>query len=134
MFQNQERLEAHLSHLEIEEQGGEILYEFIIICCFPPQRFRLQKKSIFVSKNIVQIWDVSVQREIEITREKDSYKLVQLMTCRDLSKSKVGKCYYTSCEMLYGKIINDPLIYKVEDDKWRVYVLQTQMCCYTQRE
>ena len=43
-------------------------------------------------KEHVQIWDVSVQREIEISG-KDS-KIVQLMTCRDLSKSKIGGCYY----------------------------------------
>ena len=36
---------------------------------------------------------LAVEREIEIS-VKDSYKLVQLMTCRDLSNSKIGNCYY----------------------------------------
>ena len=38
-------------------------------------------------KENVQIWDVSVQREIEILGP-DSSELVQFMTCRDLSNSK----------------------------------------------
>ena len=37
--------------------------------------------------------DNLVKTIVEISG-KDSAKLVQLMTCRDLSKSKVGKCYY----------------------------------------
>ena len=52
------------------------------------------------------------------------------MTCRDLSKSKVGKCYYAPLVDLYGKIINDPLIYKVEDDKWRVCIADSDVLLY----
>ena len=38
---------------------------------------------------------------------KDAAKLVQLMTCRDLSKSKIGRCYY--CPIIDDKAaINDP--------------------------
>ena len=46
-------------------------------------------------KKFVQVWDVAAERQVEISG-KDSARLVQLMTCRDLSKSKVGKCYYLS--------------------------------------
>ena len=42
-------------------------------------------------KNYVQVWDVAAERQVEISG-KDSAKLVQLMTCRDLSKSKDGRC------------------------------------------
>ena len=41
----------------------------------------------------VQVWDVAGERQVEISG-KDSAELVQLMTCRDLSKSKDGRCYY----------------------------------------
>ena len=46
-------------------------------------------------KEHVQIWDAAVQRQLEISG-KDSSKLVQLMTCRDLSNAKEGRCYYLS--------------------------------------
>ena len=39
-------------------------------------------------KEHVQVWDVAGERQVEITG-KDSAKLLQLMTCRDLSKSKM---------------------------------------------
>ena len=45
------------------------------------------------SKKEVQVWDVAAERQVEIFGE-DAAKLVQLMTCRDLSKSKIGRCYY----------------------------------------
>ena len=53
-----------------------------------PTTFSSRQKEYNHLKEHVQIWDVSVQREIEITG-KDSYELVQLMTCRDLSNQKL---------------------------------------------
>ena len=40
------------------------------------------------------------------------------MTCRDLSKSKVGKCYYAPLIDDEGLLVNDPIINKLADDKW----------------
>ena len=60
-------------------------------------------------KNHVQVWDVSVQRQTEING-KDSAKLVQLITCRDLSKAKVGRCYYAPIIDNNAKLISDPVI------------------------
>ena len=70
----------------IENQGvsGYSVYNHMLL----PVSFGSIEDEYLHLKEHVQIWDVSVQREIEITG-KDSYKLVQLMTCRDLSKSKV---------------------------------------------
>ncbi len=68
-------------------------------------------------KEFVQVWDVSAERQVEISG-KDSAKLVQLMTCRDLSKSKIGKCYYAPLIDDEGFLINDPIINKLAEDKW----------------
>ena len=80
-------------------------------------------------KTHVQIWDVSVQREIEIFGE-DSSKLVQLMTCRDLSKSKIGACYYAPLVDVDGKIINDPLIYKLSENRWRLCIADSDVLLF----
>ncbi len=80
-------------------------------------------------KKDVQVWDVSVQREIEISG-KDAHNLVQLMTCRDLSKSKVGSCYYAPLVDHNGGMINDPLIYKLDDDKWRVCIADSDVLLF----
>ncbi len=68
-------------------------------------------------KSHVQVWDVSVQRQTEITG-KDSAKLVQLITCRDLSKSKIGRCYYAPIIDHKAKLISDPVILKLAEDRW----------------
>ena len=80
-------------------------------------------------KKHVQIWDVSVQREIEITG-KDASEFMQLMTCRDLSKSKIGNCYYAPIVDSEGMMINDPLIYKLEDNKWRVCIADSDVLLF----
>ena len=80
-------------------------------------------------KKDVQLWDVSVQREIEISG-KDAHELVQLMTCRDLSKSKVGSCYYVPLIDSNGGMVNDPLIYKLEDNIWRVCIADSDVLLY----
>ena len=80
-------------------------------------------------KEHVQLWDVSVQREIEISG-KDSSELVQLMTCRDLSNAKPGICYYAPLVDLYGGLINDPLIYKLETNKWRVCIADSDVLLF----
>ena len=68
-------------------------------------------------KGHVQVWDVSVQRQTEING-KDSAKLVQLITCRDLSKSKIGRCYYAPIIDHKAKLISDPVILKLAEDRW----------------
>ena len=80
-------------------------------------------------KEHVQLWDVSVQREIEISG-KDSSELVQLLTCRDLSNAKQGVCYYAPLVDLYGGLINDPLIYKFEKNIWRVCIADSDVLLF----
>ncbi len=98
----------------IEKQGVKsyTVYNHMLL----PTTFSNPEEEYKHLKKYVQVWDVSVQREIEITGI-DSYQLVQLMTCRDLSKSKIGNCYYAPLVDAKGGLINDPLIYRVEEKK-----------------
>jgi len=68
-------------------------------------------------KDYVQVWDAAVQRQVEVSG-KDSAKLVQLMCCRDLSKAKIGRCYYAPIIDDKAKLINDPVILKLAEDRW----------------
>ena len=112
---------------KIEKQGVKsyTIYNHMLL----PTTFSTPEDEYIHLKEHVQIWDVSVQREIEISG-KDSYKLIQLMTCRDLSKSKVGSCYYSPLVDKYGKLINDPLIYKLEENKWRVCIADSDVLLF----
>ncbi|WP_350333519.1 dimethylsulfoniopropionate demethylase [Coralliovum pocilloporae] len=68
-------------------------------------------------KKHVQIWDVSCERQVEITGP-DAYRLVQMMTCRDLSKAVHGQCFYAPLVDESGAMINDPIILKLADDRF----------------
>ena len=102
----------------IEKQGvsAYTIYNHMLL----PTRFEDSLEDAYHHlKEHVQVWDVSVQRQTEING-KDASKLVQLMTCRDLSKSKVGRCYYAPIIDHNAKLISDPVILKLADDRWWV--------------
>ena len=80
-------------------------------------------------KEHVQVWDVAAERQVEITG-KDSEKLVQLMTCRDLSKSKIGRCYYCPIIDDKGGLINDPIILKISDEKWWLSIADSDVILF----
>lgn len=65
----------------------------------------------------VQLWDVSCERQVEL-RGPDSKKLAQLMTPRNLSSCAIGQCMYAPLVDEMGRMINDPVILKLADDRW----------------
>ena len=77
-------------------------------------------------KKDVQVWDVAAERQVEI-QGKDSAKLVQLMTCRDLSKSKIGRCYYCPIIDDEGNLVNDPVVLKLAEDKWWISIADSDV-------
>ena len=99
----------------IEKQGVKsyTVYNHMLL----PITFTSVEEEYLHLKKDVQVWDVSVQREIEISG-KDANNLVQLMTCRDLSKSKIGRCYYSPLVDQEGFLVNDPIINKLAEDRW----------------
>ena len=63
----------------------------------------------------VQIWDVSCQRQVEISGP-DAAKLVQWMTPRNISRMKLGQCFYLPITDENGGMINDPVLLKLAED------------------
>ena len=110
------------SRIEKAGVSGYTVYNHMLL----PVTFGSIEDEYVHLKSHVQIWDVSVQREIEISG-KDSDRLVQLMTCRNLSKAKVGKCYYAPLIDDNGNLVNDPLIFKLEDKKWRICIADSDV-------
>lgn len=62
-------------------------------------------------RSAVQIWDVGVQRQVEIMGP-DASKFVQYMTPRSLEKMQVGNCYYIPLIDENGGMVNDPVLLK----------------------
>ena len=111
----------------IENQGvtAYTVYNHMLL----PAAFGSLEESCDHLKKNVQVWDVSAERQVEISGN-DAAKLVQLMTCRNLSKSVVGSCYYAPLVDANGKLINDPLIYKLEEQKWRVCIADSDVALF----
>jgi len=94
-----------------------------------PAGFDGLEKEYFHLKEHVQVWDVAGERQVQIAG-KDSTKLVQLITCRNLSKSKVGRCYYAPIIDEQGKMINDPIILKLDENKWWLSLADSDVGLY----
>ena len=80
-------------------------------------------------KEHVQVWDVAGERQVEISGP-DSAKLVQLMTCRDLSNAKEGRCYYCPIIDDNAGLINDPVILKINDNKWWLSIADSDVILF----
>ena len=94
-----------------------------------PASFGNLEKEYFHLKEHVQVWDVAAERQVQISG-KDSTKLVQLMTCRNLSKAKVGRCYYAPIIDEQGGMLNDPVALKLAEDKWWLSLADSDIGLY----
>ena len=94
-----------------------------------PTAFGSLEDSYHHLKEHVQVWDVAGERQVEISGI-DSAKLVQLMTCRDLSKSKVGRCYYCPIIDDNAGLINDPVILKLNDQRWWISIADSDVILF----
>ena len=111
----------------IESQGvtSYTIYNHMLL----PAAFGSVEESYHHLKEHVQIWDVAAERQVEISG-KDSAKLVQLMTCRDLSKSKNGRCYYCPIIDDNAGLINDPVVLRLNEDKWWISIADTDVILF----
>ena len=67
--------------------------------------------------NGVTLWDVGVERIVEITGS-DASTFVNTLTCRDLTKCAVGQGKYVLITADDGGIVNDPVLLRVEENRW----------------
>lgn len=63
----------------------------------------------------VTLWDVSVERQVEITGP-DAFAFTNLLTPRDLSKCAVGQGKYVVITADDGGIINDPVLLRLGEN------------------
>ena len=65
--------------------------------------------------NDVTVWDVSVERIVEITGP-DASAFVNTLTCRDLTKCAVGQGKYVLICDSDGGVINDPVMTRMDEN------------------
>jgi dimethylsulfoniopropionate demethylase len=74
----------------------------------------------------VQVWDVSVERQVEMNGP-DASKLMQMLTPRDLSKMQSDQCYYVPILDNKGRVLNDPVAIKHSDTRWWVSIADSDL-------
>jgi glycine cleavage system aminomethyltransferase T len=80
-----------------------------------PIRFGTFEEEFDALLNHVTLWDVAVERCLEISGP-DGFQFAQLLTPRDLSKCAVGQAKYVLICDSDGGIINDPVLTRMDED------------------
>lgn len=77
-------------------------------------------------KKHVQVWDVSVERQVEL-HGTDATQLMQMLTPRDLSKMQSDQCYYVPIVDNHGKMLNDPVAIKHSETRWWISIADSDL-------
>jgi aminomethyltransferase len=81
--------------------------------------------------NHVTIWDVGVERQVEITGP-DAFTFTNMLVPRDLIKCKVGQCKYVFITNAEGGIINDPVLLRHDENHFWLSVADTDVLLWAQ--
>jgi len=74
----------------------------------------------------VAMWDVAAQRQVEIVG-RDATALMQYLTTRDISKTKIGQgCYVPLCDH-DGHLINDPVLLKLSEHRFWISIADSDI-------
>ena len=77
----------------------------------------------------VTVWDVSVERQVEITGP-DAFEFTNLLTPRDLSKCAVGQGRYVLIGADDGGIVNDPVLLRLGEDHFWLALADSDVLLY----
>jgi aminomethyltransferase len=79
--------------------------------------------------NDVTMWDVAVERCVEITGP-DAFEFTNLLTCRDLTTCAVGQCKYVLLTSRRGGIVNDPVLLRLDEDRFWLALADSDALLY----
>lgn len=122
LISNRIRSTPFTSHVEACGVKAYTVYNHMLLPAF----FRGIEEDYWHLCEAVQVWDVSCQRQVEIIGP-DADKLVQLMTPRDISAAQIGQCLYAPLCDENGLMINDPILIKINQDKWWLSIADTDV-------
>lgn len=91
-----------------------------------PTVFRSVEEDYHHLKSAVQVWDVAVERQVEI-RGPDAGRLMQMLTPRDLRAMLPGMCYYVPTVDETGGMLNDPVALMISDDRYWVSIADSDL-------
>lgn len=81
--------------------------------------------------NDVTLWDVGVERQIEISGP-DAFEFTNRLVPRDMHKCKVGQCKYVFITAADGGIINDPILLRLEENRFWLSLADSDVMLWCQ--
>ena len=79
--------------------------------------------------NDVTLWDVSVERIVEISGP-DASRFTDMLTSRDLTKCEVKQGKYMLVTAPDGGIVNDPVLLRIEEKRWWLALADSEAGLY----
>ncbi|MEM9605520.1 MAG: dimethylsulfoniopropionate demethylase [Pseudomonadota bacterium] len=104
---------------------GYIVYNHMLLA----KGFRTPEADYRHLKRGVQLWDVGCERQIEIAGP-DAARLVQLSTPRDIRRMADDQCYYIPTVDGDGHMTNDPVLVKVDTDRYWVSIADSDQILF----
>ncbi len=80
--------------------------------------------------NHVALWDVSVERCVEITGP-DAHRFTNMLTCRDLTRCAVGQAKYAPIMTADGGIVNDPVLLRLGENRYWLATADSDALLYS---
>ncbi len=96
-----------------------------------PRDFGDPEQNFWNLVNDAILCDVAVERQVEITGV-DAARFVQMLTCRDLSKMKVGQCKYILITNEHGGLLNDPVLLRLGDNHFWISLADSDILLWAQ--
>ncbi|HEX9755708.1 MAG TPA: glycine cleavage T C-terminal barrel domain-containing protein [Gemmatimonadales bacterium] len=79
--------------------------------------------------NHVTLWDVSVERQVEITGP-DAFAFTNILTPRDLSRCAVGQGKYVAITADDGGVVNDPVLLRLGENHFWLALADSDVLLY----
>jgi aminomethyltransferase len=115
-------------YFEAEQRYGPKGYTVYNHTLFPI-RFDTLENEYWHLLNNVTLWDVAVERNVEITGP-DAFRFASLLTPRDLSKCAVGQGKYVLIIAPDGGIVNDPVLMRLGDNHFWLALADSDVLLY----
>ena len=79
--------------------------------------------------NGVAMWDVAAQRQVELSGP-DAARLIQDLTTRDMSKTRIGQGRYVPMCDHQGRLINDPVLLMLAQDRYWLSIADSDIALW----
>jgi aminomethyltransferase len=113
---------------EAEQRYGPLAYTVYNHTLFPIRYDTLENEYRHLLEDVT-LWDVAVERNVEITGP-DAFAFTQLLTPRDLSSCAVGQGKYVLITAPDGGIVNDPVLLRLGEKHFWLALADSDVLLY----